>query len=135
MLETNVIFSKRALVQVECSYDERAQLFHQKSDKFLWKVQMFLKAVTLSSRNQIFPQIFVCTRKMHFWRLCWNFWAKFGRKFILRSQNWWKNSKLVEKISKLSSRIGKRSLINSEQRRSCLIKKISQLSRETIWKT
>ena len=40
---------------------------------------MLLKTVTLSSRNPTFHQIFVSTRKMHFWRLCRKFWAKYGK--------------------------------------------------------
>ena len=40
---------------------------------------MLLKTVTLCSRNPIFRQTFVCTREMHFWRLCRNFWAKYGK--------------------------------------------------------
>ena len=127
-LETIVIFSKRALVQVECSPDERAEIFHQNTDNLLCKVRILLKTVTLSSRNPSFYQIFVCTRQMHFWRLCRNFWAKYGKisywnpEIDDKSQNCWK------KILKWSSRIRKRSPVNSEQTRLFRVKLISTLS-------
>ena len=134
-LETIVIFSKWAFVQVECSPDERAALSHQKSDRCLCKVQMLLKTVTICSRNPIFRQIFLCTRKKHFWRLCRNFRAKYGRlsywkpEFNEKIQNCW------NKISKWSSRIIKRSLVNSEQTRLILIKIFSSQSPKNKWKT
>ena len=96
--ERIVILSKRGLVQVKCSPDERAALSHQKSDKLLCKVQMFSKAVILCSRNPIFRQIFVCTRKMLFWRQHRNFWATYGRNSYWnpendeKLQNCWKRS-------------------------------------------
>ena len=102
---------------------------------FCVKSKCLWKTVTLSSRNPIFRQIFVCTREMHFWRVCQNFWAKFGKS------SYW-NPEIDEKIphcwiaiSKLTSRKRKLSLVNSEQATFCLIKKISPLSPKNIWKT
>ena len=105
--------------------------FSPKVRQIFVKVRILLETVTLSSRNPIFHQIFVCTRKMHFWRLCRNFWAKYGRssywnpKIHEKIRNCWK------KLSKWSSRIRKRSLFNSEQTRLRLISIFSPLSPKT----
>ena len=56
------------------------------------------------------------------------------KNFILKSRNWWENSKLLEKMSKWSSRFWKRSLVNGEQKRLFLVKLFSHLSFKNIWK-
>ena len=74
--------------------------FSPKVRQIFVKVRILLETVTLSSRNPSFHQIFVCTHKKHFWRLCRNFWAKYGRSSYWNPEsdekirNCWKNLKM-----------------------------------------
>ena len=88
-----VIFSKWSSVQLECTSDEHAELFHQKSNIFLCKVQLLWKNLTLFSGQPIFLSNFVCTRVLHFRRPCQKFWVEHER-------NSFSNIKSVEKFSK-----------------------------------
>ena len=96
---------------------------------------MFLKTVTLSSWNPIFHQFFVSTCRMHFWRLCRKFCANNGRISYWNPEIDEKFRNIWKKTSILSSRIGKLSLVNSEETRLCLIKIFSPLSSKIIRKT
>ena len=127
--------SKWSSGQVKGSSDDRAEFLHQKSDIFCVESKCFWKTLTLSSRNPIFHRMFVCTRKLHFWRLCRNFWAKYGRSSYWNPESGEKIRKCWKKISKWSSRIRKRSLFNSEQTRLFLVKVFFTLSFKNIWKT
>ena len=75
VLSRSCFSSKWSSGQVKGSSDDRAEFLHQKSDIFCVESKCFWKTLTLSSRNPIFHRRSVCTRKMHFWRLCRNFWV------------------------------------------------------------
>ena len=134
-LSRSCFSSKWSSGQVKGSSDDRAEFVHQKSDNFCVESKCLWKTLTFSSRNPIFHRMFVCTRKMHFWRLCRNFWAKYGRSSYWNPESVEKIRNCWKKISKWSERIGKRSLFNSEQTRLFLVKVFSTLSFKNIWKT
>ena len=122
VLSRSCFSSKWSSGQEKGSSDEHAEILHQIPTSFCVKSKSSWKTITFSSRNTTFRQMFVCARKMHFWRLCRNFWAKNGRSTYWnpeideKNRIWWK------KISKVSSRTEKISLVNSAETRLSVVK-------------
>ena len=121
VLSRSCFSSKWSSGQVNCSSDERAEILHQIPTSFCVKSKCSWKTITYSSRNTTFRQMFVCARKMHFWWLCRNFWAKNGRSTYWNPEIDEKNRICWKKISKLSSRTEKISLVNSAETRLSLV--------------
>ena len=107
-----------------------------KSDTFYREIRMlWKKKLHISAEIQTFLKCSPVHVKCTFYNSAWNFQLNMEEVHTEITKVMRKFEIVWKKISKLSSRIGKLRLVNSEQTRLCLIKRFSPVSPKNMRKT
>ena len=87
---------KKSFGHVECTFENTAENFSQRSRHLQLKVQKLSK---ISENMTLILKVVHWTRRKHFWQLCWKLFAGSSRHFCLRIQTELKKKLFLKKTS------------------------------------